>query len=607
MRRSRRCCWTARCSPTAAMLMIFAAAGASPSAAQTIPNDPQQTCTVSSSLFNGWFDSGTPSANGVVKPADSVNFSNSPNCDFYRWSIQMFFWLMSPAPPSYGGGKFIFDSPVFYDVSPPDANQKRIFIPHVPGKIRVFPLRVAKHGLHGLPTIMDKAGRLHEVEPAPVGPSGKPIILNRAGQKIEIERATIENGKPVFRDKVGKTIAGARLALRAPPAAFVRPQLNRPLVAHKFIINNFPIFLDPAGNIIDVEQGQADGSVLQAQNGSLVYFATMVNDVYAYFLTGIKDGAIPSPGGDQTKAQFPTKQTDLNAIIAFAQAHGKSSFVDADALAIEVKTSWVEASSLPNASSYATMEAIIPTYDTSNPNQWIPNGQKTALLALVGMHVVGSTKGHPEMVWATFEHFGNAPNATYSYNSTSGPKTVNQNTAGTWLFCCNPAGPFNVARMMAGAGDSIVPAAGQTMGPSAILRMKPWGAAQNASPNPIDAGPTGAASNTEIISINNSVSSMTPAGDLRSNYFFMGATWTINGFPPSSNFGNPGNNVIANGIAVGTNQMENSTLETFDQGTTSFDQFGSSCFSCHSGNTVGVSHIFFAPGQGPPTGLQPLF
>jgi hypothetical protein len=587
--------------------MALASGGPSPAAAQTIPTDAQPpACNVSAATFNGWFESGSPSVNGVVNPADSVNFPGKTNCSFYEWSMQMFLWLTSPAPRSYGGGNFIFDSPVFYDVSPPDADGKRIFIPHVPGRLRIFSVRTAQAGAHGLPTVVDKTGQLREIEPTPVGPSGKPLVLDRAGKAVEVERVTIDKGKAVLFDKAGKTLPIARPAPRNEVKTFARPQVNPALAVRKFIINNRPVFVNQSGNVVDVEQGQADGSVLMAQNGSLVYFATTVNDVYAYFLTGIKDGAIPSPGGNQLNAQFPTTAADLTAITTFAAAHGKT-FPDGKALAVEVKTSWVEASNLPNAGSYITMQAIIPTYDMSNPNQWIPNGSKTAQLALVGMHVVGSTAGHPEMIWASFEHFGNTPNAAYTYNSTSGLKTVPQSTAGNWLFTAsNSSGPFNVAHMTAGAGDSIVPVQGLTISPSDTLRINPWGAASNAAPNPIDLTPTPAASNTEIISVNHSVASMMPAGDIRSNYFFIGATWTIFGAAPSGNFGNPGFAVIAPGVAVGTSQLENSTLETYDQGTGSYSKFGSNCFLCHTGNKVGVSHVFFGQ-SGPPTGLQPLF
>jgi len=79
--------------------------------------------------------------------------------------------------------------------------------------------------------------------------------------------------------------------------------------------------------------------------------------------------------------------------------------------------------SLPDPDNYITMTATIPTYDKSDPNKWTPNGQQSAKLAMVGMHVVGSANGHPELIWATFEHVGNAPNAAYSYINSSGSST----------------------------------------------------------------------------------------------------------------------------------------------------------------------------------------
>lgn len=144
--------------------------------------------------------------------------------------------------------------------------------------------------------------------------------------------------------------------------------------------------------MIDIEEGQADDGLVLAQNGSLIYYATIVNDVYAYFLTGTKNGGIlPKP------TQFPTTVADLGKITTFASAHDKT-FPEANALAIEVKSSWVEAAGLPNLNTYITMQATVPTYDRSNPAQWIPNGQKSVQLALVGMHNVGSAAGQPEVL-----------------------------------------------------------------------------------------------------------------------------------------------------------------------------------------------------------------
>ncbi len=48
----------------------------------------------------------------------------------FQISEQMFLWLISPAPAKYGGGGGgrIFNSPAFYDVSPPDASGTRAYI-----------------------------------------------------------------------------------------------------------------------------------------------------------------------------------------------------------------------------------------------------------------------------------------------------------------------------------------------------------------------------------------------------------------------------------------------------------------------------------------------
>jgi hypothetical protein len=192
------------------------------------------------------------------------------------------------------------------------------------------------------------------------------------------------------------------------------------------------------------------------------------------------------------------------------------------------------------------------------------------------------------MVWATFEHVSNTPPATYSYNSTSGPKTVAQNTSGTWLFSApGSTGPFNVAHMsLSGPAGNIQSSGAFTISPSDTLRSDPWG---------IDG--SNASSNTEVISMNSHVRGMMASGDIRGNYIMTGATWTPFGSPPSGP--TPG---------VGTNRLANSTMETYQQGV-------SNCFSCHQGfpnglDPNGLSHVFGGTHDGPGgtnTGLQPLF
>ena len=106
------------------------------------------------------------------------------------------------------------------------------------------------------------------------------------------------------------------------------------------------------------------------------------------------------------------------------------------------------------------------------------------------------------------------------------------------------------------SGANIDAFSGETVGPSDILRVNPWGSIGSST-----------SKNTEVIAINNSVIGMLAAGDVRKNYIMIGATWTAGGVPPPSG-------------QAGTNKMSNSTMETFVQ--------GGNCFGCHNGNMLGT-------------------
>jgi hypothetical protein len=626
MSRSSHRTWNSRhfnCAAGAALLAAVVAAWASPANTQTMPTDAQPTCTVTPAQFKTWFQSGTVALNGVVNPADSVTFNEFNaqqqhiNCPFYQWSKQMFLWLTSPTPPvGYGntGGR-ILDSAAFFDVSPPEANGNRTFIPHVFSVIRFLPVRAAQLGPHGLPVIFDTAGRMLEVQHS----TATPVVRTTAGTTVEVESARLDaNRKLILLDKTGGQIELLPPAILKPGGPAPTGPSGIPVV-QEFNVGGVVIVVDSANNVIDVEQGQAeDGGVLEAQNGSLVYFATIVNDVYAYFRTGIKDGKIAA------SSNFPTTQGELNTIVNFAATAAppnNRTFPDPTALTIEIKSAWVETTGLANLGSYITMTATVPTYNTSNANKWTANGQKTVELALVGMHVVGSVKGHPEMIWATFEHSGNTPNAgPYQYFSCPPPcagggpittKTVQQSTTGSWLFAkTNPAAPFNVVHMCLGGSScnpavnpatDIISASGFTISPSNTIRWKPFGAASDVPPNPLAVDPVTqqpsiAASNTDIISINHSIASLMPSGDVRNNYYMTGATWTELGEAPTSHF--------PSGNEVGTSVLAGTTMETYQQGIdTTSAHGGSNCFDCHStfqnsftaaSPSTGVSHVFGA-------------
>jgi hypothetical protein len=539
--------------------------------AQTVvPSDAEPTCTVAPVEFSNWFASGTVIANGGVDPANSVTFRNISNCSFYKWSERMFLWLTSPVPAQDGSGGHVFDSPIFYNLSPADATTgTRTLMPNAPGQLRNFSARISQLGPNQKPVVFDQTGKMFNVVRPELGPGGKPVIRNRADQAVEIERIQVgPGGRPVLLDKSGKAI-DFKAARNGGPILRDRAGKVLNLRLSRTLLNGRPFFIDQAGNAVPTEQGEADGNVLMAQSGSLVYYALHVNDVYAYFLTGQKNGSISA-------TTFPNTAPALHSIEAFALAHS-TTFPDANALALELKSAWIEATGL-DTSKYVTMTATIPTYDKVSPTQWNANGTRQAQLALVGIHVVGSVAGHPEMVWATFEHVNNARSGQYSYTNNATPSatvTVPQDNAGSWTFSTTPPSANQNQPLLSMSGPNIVAAAPPTpIGPSDVIRVKPWGRSGSNS-----------TSNTEVIAMNNSVISQLADGDIRQNYIMIGATWTLLGAPPNNN------------NQAGTNKLANTTMETFFQ--------PSNCFDCHRGDStlapVGMelSHVY-----GP---VKPLF
>jgi hypothetical protein len=616
-----------------------AALFASAASAQTLPAT-QVTCPASgpmvtsppSTTFSSWFTGGVPGTlNAAVTPADSLNFSNNTsnaNTDFYRWSYRMFLWLTSPTPATYGGTGLVMSSPEFYNLTPNTAgdfvmtqNPANPFLRFGPIKAvqmaKTKPpaplhlgLRIANLGPHGFPIVHDTAGNFMEVLPAKLAKDGKPLVLNAAGKEVELSKVVVDpQGQAKFLDKTGATIAEPKpqalahplraIGLDAPALrTLAQPkfvfQINPSLITGNKIFPG-PIFILPSGAVINTVVGDSDGNVQITQAGSLIYYGIAVNDVYAYYVTQINPLVT-----NNNSAQFPTTQANLTSIQTFATSKGHT-LLDPNSLAMEIKTAWVDASTLSNASEYVTMSAVVPTY-TKTTKLWTQSGTKTITAALIGVHVVGSVAGHPEMVWSTFEHVGNTPNVSYVFDNPSGTQTTQPadpvNSTTKWLFCGATSPPSNGTTMeftpnavvsSSPTGVKATTTSASVQGTS-VLRLAPWGAPDNQTPNPLINSV--AASNTQIISLNNDIHSQMNAADVRNQYLFLGATWTENGGAPSTNF----NGTNATGIVVGTSHLANSTLETFTQSKVfvsgSFP--GPGCLACHQSNTVDVSHVFTA-------------
>jgi hypothetical protein len=573
---------------TAAFLSIYVGCNSKKSGGEVLairssrlPTNVFQSCTLPQDSFNTWFAGGKAVENGLVMPANSVTFGHNNNCDFYKWSWQMFAWITSPLTNNkYGSGNTVLESQVFYTVSPANAAGNRVLIPHTPGS----PLRVTSSipqlGPHKLPTIMDKQGHLFEVEKPAT--TIKPMLLSGT-QRTTISQVEVDAaGKAVFKDQAGKVIVN--------PKAMILTKGNTANIVQEFKATNGRSVFVGANGPIETEEGQAGGGHgLMAQNGSLVYYITMVNDVFAYYLSGAKNGLLSD------SLQFPITAAARDSICAVAKANGNKTLPDSNALAMEFKTSWIEASKVPDPQNYITIDAVIPTYSKTD-TLWTPTDSATVKLVLVGVHVVGSTAGHPEMVWATFEHNQNAPNATYQYlNGDS--VLVNQpaDSSGKFTFSSNPLDPSPNQSHFIANDNTLIAESPFTISPSNSQMSFPWGSEPNVSPNKEDG--SSAASNSEVLSINNSILGMLVGNDIRKNYVMIGATWTSGGNPPtgtsySTNPGDPG-------AAIGTSLLANITMETYKQSNQN------SCFTCHRSFTTpdlypaNLSHVY--------GGIIPLF
>jgi len=545
-----------------------------------LPTNPLDSCTVTAAQFNSWFvDTAGAKENGAVKPANSVTFSPNNNCSFYQWSEQMFLWITSEAS-RYGGNKTVMESPVFFTVAADTNNvdsQARILIPHTNNTILTALGSINQAGPHKLPLFVDKTGKLFEIEPTNMV-NGKPMVMS-GGKAVAIDHIeTAANGAHTF--------FAAKNAVLEKPQAITKHRGNITTIVQRFKTKEGKaVLVDKDGNVIDGESGQATKDVLMAQKGSLVYYIIFVNDVYAYYNTGVHLNQLP--GLSDT---FPTRANQLQQICNYARNKYQKTLPDSIALTMELKTSWVETKDLPGdvEKDYVTIDAMIPVYTATSDTSWAISGQRKARLAMLGMHVVGSAAGHPEMIWATFEHMKNAPNARYQYMDMNNKMdTIVQDTGSNWILSSNASDPNYNPQKQKWEGNFIVSLVhSSSMLPSNTLRTMPWGSAWDSVTNQQDL--SSAASNSEILSINNDVYNLLPGKDKRKNYWLIGATWTFGGAPPNGQVYSSTNTTP--GVAIGTNVLANSTMETYIQGPTF------SCFTCHNqGNSLNpdsLSHIF---------------
>lgn len=393
------------------------------------------------------------------------------------------------------------------------------------------------------------------------------------------------------------------------PSIFTVNTADWTLIADSDAPTQMALRSEKTDDIGEIGQTDSNSGVLMSQAGSLVYYGVHVNDVYAYFLTGQKcepdsNGAsCPAGGAASSYIQadvFPINSGDLTAVETFAADHmGVSSIPHADALAMELKTSWVDASTLSNPSDYVTIGATVPAFTQTSSTEWTANGTEQKTLALVGIHIVGTVQNHPEFVWATFEHVNNAPMAPYYYEGGNFVPTT-FDSEGDYIFFPKGGKLEGANPECMGSEDGSIKALLDSSGnpvcdggivASPTVRMFPWGSPSETQTSAVQAN------NAMLMSLNQSIWSQMPSGDPRANYFQLGSVWTSPD-PATADAPIPNQGMFSYYAMRGSLALSNATMETYTQ--------GSVCFDCHqvpsdatdSFGAGQLSHIF--------SNIQPL-
>ena len=390
--------------------------------------------------------------------------------------------------------------------------------------------------------------------------------------------------------------------------------------SRNFVADNGTMILEPGAKTENsIEFGEAsDSDILIAEDNDVVYFALHANNVYALYATAVNEGMfdnMESTPKHQFPNAFPTTQDDLDSLKSVLSNSAYANYLPIDkstALAMELKTAWVDATafSAEKLKGYISTEAEVPVFDTASPyGPWPIASMQKKTLALIGMHVVGTVNGHPEMIWSTFEHVNNAPANAYTYNTNNAktPATNTQpydSTTNDWTLAPKgvalptsidatanvvpcvvgqaptqaqidqySAASLTISECASGAFGDKGSITSQIMSKSSpaeaivktdVARIHAWG------------GGT-VANNTDLISLNKSVLTWLQPGDYRGNYIQTGGIWTSDGSIPTNN------KTADNPKLTGSLNLANTTMETFDQIFTSSGGFQpTNCFGCHN-------------------------
>jgi len=233
---------------------------------------------------------------------------------------------------------------------------------------------------------------------------------------------------------------------------------------------------------------------------------------------------------------------------------------------LEIKSSWKVVAPGEDTTRFFTVKTALPLLAFKN-GQLVaePSEAREATVALLGLHVVGVVEGHPEFIWATFEHNDNAPDLPPDFVPDA---RVPIDTQRSWTLYPKGAKAEDCNKR---PGQSPIPPLNFTNEEKQIFEPKVCVFREF---------PFGGDDEPEIIrGLNASVHQrLPPSSAVWKNYGLVGAIWLNTpdrDFKENTDFtaadaGDPGKKVLG-----GDKKLSNTTMETFGQST-------QNCFSCHN-------------------------
>ncbi|AYN05283.1 MULTISPECIES: hypothetical protein [unclassified Flavobacterium] len=233
---------------------------------------------------------------------------------------------------------------------------------------------------------------------------------------------------------------------------------------------------------------------------------------------------------------------------------------------LELKVSWINVNSIAKEkrADYFTTKAAV---------QNKKNKYEIKTMALLGMHVVGVVKNHPEFIWATFEHKEMAPVYDWKNNSVTSEKEM--------LF-------YEKGTTSGVQGITL-------KGHNPLVPNKAFVLYEYGVPRVLDSSSFMVTSQTEPVNFNNidNLNKCVQANlkDVFKNYFYNGAIWlNTSGMSPEKQADTIVKSAIASvlpgSLARGSSNLANVTMETYTQ--TFQDDVHTinatnlvNCFTCH--------------------------